>query len=60
MNARMGRVAGLLLLLAACSTPSKPDDQDARRSPLQRDTQCVDDCLGNGGNRQFCEERCTN
>lgn len=60
MSAKIGGLVCLLLVLAGCSTPPKPNDQGAVLSPRQRDMQCVDDCLGNGGNRQFCEDRCTN
>jgi hypothetical protein len=38
----------MMLCLSACSTAS----------PAQGDTLCVNDCLGTGGTREFCQSRC--
>lgn len=63
----IARVASLLLLvlpmLAACSTSPAPQNagqSGASRVPRQTDRLCMEDCLGSGGNREFCEDRCTN
>jgi hypothetical protein len=44
----------IVLLVVGCASSSG--------SPPRRpgtDTLCYDDCLGNGGNKQFCEDRCS-
>ena len=48
----------IVLLLAGCASPS---DRGASPRPPARgmDTLCMDDCLGAGGNQEFCEDRCT-
>lgn len=54
----------LLALLAACS--SSPD-RSASSSQLKAasvpkrpgvDVLCLNDCLGNGGSKEFCDARC--
>jgi hypothetical protein len=54
----------LLALLAACSSSpdkSAPGSQPPAASVPKRpgtDTLCLNDCLGNGGGKDFCEDRC--
>jgi hypothetical protein len=41
--------------------PAKPQPATARaRAQRLLDTQCLQDCMGTGGTRPFCEDRCTN
>ncbi|HKV99176.1 MAG TPA: hypothetical protein VJN96_05095 [Vicinamibacterales bacterium] len=55
-------VVFLVLLATGCSAAphksaaEKPAQPGALRQP---DDLCMNDCLGNGGDRQFCEHRCT-
>ncbi len=46
----------------ACSgTQAAPNEAQvplAPAKPLQHDNLCLDDCLGSGGTRAFCESRC--
>jgi len=42
----------LVLFLAACSAPPS-------RIARQPDAMCVNDCLGAGGTREFCQSRCS-
>ena len=52
----------LVVLLAACSavgqksTSERSAQSGAAREP---DNMCLNDCLGHGGDPQFCRERCT-
>ena len=53
------------LVISRTSTqeqPSSSPEAPARRprSPPRTDTLCVNDCLGNGGTKDFCADRCTN
>jgi len=48
---------GVAVCLQACSTPAPPPAPGARIG--QPDMLCVNDCLGTGGSRPFCQERCT-
>jgi len=46
----------LVLFLAACSAaPGRASHPIAR----QPDAMCVNDCLGAGGAREFCQSRCS-
>jgi hypothetical protein len=48
----------LLALLAACSSsPEKSTPSSVPKRPGV-DQLCLNDCLGNGGKPEFCEERC--
>jgi hypothetical protein len=48
----------LLALLAACSSsPEKSTPSSVPKRP-GIDQLCLNDCLGNGGRQEFCEERC--
>ncbi len=51
--------AFVLLALAACASSTGAQKTSAEPTPHMRDQMCVDDCVGNGGNRQFCEDRCS-
>lgn len=54
-------IAFLLVMLAACSaSPPLGDATSKPRAPAQTDMLCIDDCMGSGGTREFCEDRCTN
>ncbi len=54
----------LVLLATACSGLGLKD-KSVREKPAQSgiarqpDHFCMEDCLGNGGDRQLCEDRCT-
>jgi len=50
-------LAGLCLLLAACESLNQGDSPPPKRHPA--DMLCMSDCLGTGGNRDFCTDRCT-
>ena len=52
-------VALFLFTLAACASSPGASKASSEPSPHMRDQGCVDDCLGNGGNRSFCEDRCS-
>jgi hypothetical protein len=55
--------AALLLALAACATAHDSPNSAASPAPKagrQTDRLCFQDCVGNGGDRGFCEDRCTN
>jgi hypothetical protein len=55
--------AALLLAFAACSTSRNPPNAETSPAPKasrQIDRLCFQDCMGNGGTREFCEDRCTN
>jgi hypothetical protein len=60
------RIFLVLILLAAagCSSFQKheePADRSAPpRSQRQTDQLCMSDCMGNGGQAEFCKDRCTN
>ena len=49
-----------LLLLAGCATGTHPANSAgaARTVKEPGDSLCLDDCLGNGGTREFCRSRC--
>jgi len=48
----------LLALLAACSSsPSSQSPAPAAKRPGV-DVLCLNDCLGNGGTKDFCDARC--
>ena len=49
----------VLLTLSACASSTGAQKASTEPSPHMRDQMCVDDCVGNGGNRQFCEDRCS-
>jgi len=40
--------------------PQRAESATARRALRREDSLCMDDCLGAGGLRSFCQERCTN
>lgn len=46
------RFALVLLFLSACAAAPS-------RIARQPDAMCVNDCLGAGGKREFCESRCS-
>lgn len=47
----------LLLALSACAAAHPPSG--SAPTPHTLDQMCVDDCLGTGGTREFCEDRCS-
>lgn len=50
-------------MLGACASAPKGKDGEAGAPPrVQRQTDqlCMSDCMGNGGNAEFCSDRCTN
>ncbi|HET7199717.1 MAG TPA: hypothetical protein VFI80_02745 [Burkholderiales bacterium] len=49
----------IVLLLAGCASPSDRGATPHRPASRGIDTLCMDDCLGAGGNKDFCEDRCT-
>jgi len=57
----MIRAALLLaaLLAAGCAATPQPDQSPRPRAQRQTDMLCVNDCLGSGGAREFCQDRCT-
>jgi len=62
---RLGRIIRLASLAAVlfgcgCSAPPAKDQGAAPRMPRQTDMLCINDCLGAGGTRDFCQDRCTN
>jgi hypothetical protein len=56
---RSTAIALLLLMLGACASSTGASKASSEPTPHTRDQGCVDDCLGNGGNRSFCEDRCS-
>ncbi len=56
---KVSAVALLLLVASACASSTGAQKGGAEPTPHMRDQMCVDDCVGNGGNRQFCEDRCS-
>lgn len=52
----------LLLLLAGCGSAPKEEAPSGVPARVQRQTDqgCMSDCMGNGGQREFCKDRCTN
>jgi hypothetical protein len=62
---RLGRTIRVASLLAAllgcgCAAPPGADQGAAPGIKRQTDNLCMNDCLGTGGNRDFCQDRCTN
>jgi hypothetical protein len=55
---RIAGVAVLLLLLASCAKPTA-HTPGAQPAATRTDMYCMDDCVGNGGTREFCRQRCT-
>ena len=52
----MIRIALLLaVFVAGCTTQGPP-----RKVERQTDMLCLQDCMGTGGSRDFCQDRCTN
>jgi hypothetical protein len=52
----MIRIALLLtVFVAGCATQAAPPKVER-----QTDMLCLQDCLGTGGSREFCQDRCTN
>jgi len=49
----------IALLLSACLVAGCAAQSPARKVGRQTDMLCLQDCLGNGGAREFCEDRCT-
>jgi len=52
----------LVISRSSVSDPPAPLPRaPARASPSPRavDTLCLNDCLGNGSSREFCDDRCT-
>jgi hypothetical protein len=45
---------------AASPVPQRAEPATARKALRREDSLCMDDCLGAGGLRSFCQERCTN
>jgi len=55
----------LVFLVVGCSYLPKHDEPAGDKSPpprVQRQTDqlCMSDCMGNGGQAEFCKDRCTN
>ena len=48
------------LLLAACLVAGCAGQSPPRKVERQTDMLCLQDCMGTGGSREFCEDRCTN
>jgi len=49
-------------LLAGCTynmRSDRPGEAAAAPAPRAPDQMCMSDCLGTGGDRSFCTERCT-
>jgi hypothetical protein len=54
-------IALSICMLGACSSAPKGNDGGAPpRVQRQTDQLCMSDCMGNGGNAEFCSDRCTN
>lgn len=47
-------------MLGACASASKSENSAPPRVLRQTDQMCMSDCMGNGGNSEFCSDRCTN
>jgi hypothetical protein len=47
----------IVLLVVGCASSSDRSGSPPRRPGT--DTLCYNDCLGSGGNKQFCEDRCS-
>lgn len=49
-------------LLAGCASPASVEEPQAGHTKVIRQTDqlCMRDCLGNGGQNDFCTDRCTN
>jgi hypothetical protein len=56
---RIAGVALLLWLLASCAARPPSPDAGTPSARRQTDMYCMDDCVGNGGTREFCRQRCT-
>jgi hypothetical protein len=50
-------VAGLL---CACASQPAGEPAGASKSRGMTDSLCLNDCLGSGATRSFCQDRCTN
>jgi len=54
----------MLLAAGGCSSFQKHEEPADRtpppRSQRQTDQLCMSDCMGNGGQAEFCKDRCTN
>ena len=46
--------------LPVVPVPQRAEPATARKALRREDSLCMDDCLGAGGLRSFCQERCTN
>ena len=57
----MIRLLGIALVLlgAGCSSAPHPEKTGQGGALREPDNMCLNDCLGHGGERRFCEERCT-
>lgn len=53
-------VLSISLLGACASAPKGKEDSAPPRVQRQTDQLCMSDCMGNGGNAEFCTDRCNN
>jgi hypothetical protein len=49
----------IALLAAACLAAGCAVQSPPRKVERQTDMLCLQDCLGTGGAREFCQDRCT-
>src|SRR3981189_2324452 len=49
----------IALLVAACLAAGCASQSPPRKVERQTDMLCLQDCLGTGGAREFCQDRCT-
>jgi len=54
---RTGLILIVLVLAAGCASSSDRSTTPPRRPGI--DTLCLNDCLGSGTTKEFCEERCS-
>jgi hypothetical protein len=49
-------------VMAGCAAPARVEEPEAGHTKVlrQTDQHCMRDCLGNGGQNDFCSDRCTN